>query len=159
MHADGLAGTSRVYTKLLEHYGVTAEWQKALDLFLTMQIQGLSVDRQTCRALMSALESGKKPDMAIQLLEAMKEAKISADAQTYNSALRTLAVCNRMDKVVYTMNEMDTLKIKITSETANAILVSCATSNKVTLGRSMMAKFAALGLSVDGSTIGNKRSH
>lgn len=51
-YLQGFVGTSTIYTSLLGFYAKTGDWKKALDVFLTMQMLGVSVDQKSCRTLM-----------------------------------------------------------------------------------------------------------
>ena len=49
MHGRGMSGTTSIYFELLRHYARQADWNKGLDLFLTMQVRCWTIQTvRTC---------------------------------------------------------------------------------------------------------------
>lgn len=149
MHEQGLVGTSTIYVSLLGYYAKTGDWSKALDIFLTMQMLGVSVDQNSCRTLMKVLEAGGCSLMALQLLEAMWDAEMVIDLETYNSALCTLEKQCAVDDALKVYKEIERAQLKINLCTATAIIGVCVRGNRKSVAKRMMTKFRGLGLQVD----------
>lgn len=149
MHEQSLAGTSSVYYGLLNHYAMVGGWDKALDLFIVMQMMGKSANRGMCRALMWALEAGDQAYMALQLLDSMWDAGMVIDLETYNSALRALAKCGKWETSLTILREIEAAQLKVNLDTAHAIVWSCIKGGKEVLARSLAEQFNTHGLKVD----------
>lgn len=91
MHSLKKIAAVGVYSMMIEHYANASTWNSALDIFLEMQKAGQNVDTRCCRGLMTALEAGKQPLLAYELVESMWANDIHVEKQIYASVLRILA--------------------------------------------------------------------
>ncbi|CAD7702751.1 unnamed protein product [Ostreobium quekettii] len=122
MHCRGLTGPPGLYCELIQN---AKGWDKAVELFLTMQAVGCDVDPHTCRALMAALEAGSRWAMGLDLLRSMQEAGIPIDLDTYNSALKALARVGRVDEVAEVVGQIRAAMLEPDETTREWVELAC----------------------------------
>lgn len=148
MHGRGMSGTTSIYFELLRHYARQADWNKGLDLFLTMQMMGHEVDKHCCRALMQAFETSGRYVMALQLLQTM-ENEIEADLPTYNLALWALARAGRWNDAVTVVDQIYKSGLQPDSETVRAAVRACLVGGRKDEAVKLIDKFEASGVAVE----------
>ena len=97
MHEREFVASVGVYASMIEHYATYSCWESALDLFMTMQVLGQTVDVRCCEGLMMAFVSGQKPEMAYHLLESMRTNDIQINTSTFSAALRIITAASRWE--------------------------------------------------------------
>lgn len=148
MHGRGMSGTTSIYFELLRHYAREADWNKGLDLFLTMQMMGHEVDKHCCRALMQAFETSGRYVMALQLLQTM-ENEIEADLPTFNLALWALARAGRWNEAIAVVNKLIETTLQPDNETVRAAVHACLVGGRKEEARKLIDKFEASGTAVE----------
>eukprot|EP00210_Caulerpa_lentillifera_P004579 g4369.t1 len=122
MHDQEFAANVSDYYKMIDHYAENADWESALELFITMQRLEQQVDENCCAALMKAFESVAIADMAMELLRSMWEENINVTLETYMSAIRTLSAKRKWEHILRVMNKMLLSFDKIPKEAKDFIL-------------------------------------
>ena len=97
MHGREFVASVGVYATMIEHYATHSCWESALDLFMTMQLLGQTVDVRCCDGLMMAFVSGQKPELAYHLLESMWTNDIKINASMCSAALRIITAASRWE--------------------------------------------------------------
>ncbi|CAD7697983.1 unnamed protein product [Ostreobium quekettii] len=141
MHSRGFTGPPSLYTELIAN---CAGWEKALELFLTMQAAGCDVDAHTCRALMASLEAGGMWAMAMDLLGSMQEADIPIDLETYNIALKALAKVGRCDEMLEVLGRIREATLEPDETTREWVEFACRVRRDSGRARQLRAQVGKL---------------
>jgi len=133
MHSHRFVASVGIYSTMIDYYATHSSWEAALDVFLTMQMLGQSVDARCCHGLMLALEAGQQPDMAFQLIEAMWANEISIETSIYVAALRIMAPAAMWEQVLQIVTKLHERGSRVPLEAVSLLITSMKSAGKADL--------------------------
>jgi len=133
MHSHRFVASLGIYSTMIDHYATHSSWEAALDLFLTMQMLGQSVDARCCHGLMLALEAGQQPDMAFQLIEAMWDNDICIETSMYVTALRIMAPAAMWEQVLQVITKLHERGSTVPLEAVSLLISSMKSAGRADL--------------------------
>lgn len=149
MHKAGFSAPVALYGDLMEKYAANREYAKGLELFIAIQVVGVNLDIHVCRNLMSSLEGGERPDMAVDLLSTMRKAGIEIDLETYNSALTSLAVCGLFSQALAVFESIERDGLVPDVHSVAALVNAYQMGGEVEMAQQLKDEYKGKGLDVD----------
>lgn len=158
MHSHRFVANVGIYSVMIDRYATRSSWRAALDLFLTMQMLGQSVDVRCCHGLMLALEAGQQPDMAFQLIEAMWTNDICIETPIYVAALRTMAPAAMWEEALQILTKLHERGSRIPLEAVSLLIESTKSAGKAELARKVEAIVKQSGVELQPEEVSSQRT-
>ncbi len=90
MHASNLHANPMNYSRVINALGETGNVDKAVEIFLQMQLAGCEISLNLCNLMLNCLERNKRGDLAYHLIISMHNNGIIGESITYNMVLSAL---------------------------------------------------------------------
>ncbi|KAL5582053.1 hypothetical protein UlMin_014495 [Ulmus minor] len=122
-------------------------WKRALQLLWQMEAKGMSVSTSSYNLVISACETGRKPDVALQVYEHMVHQKSMPDAFTHVSLIRACIWGSLWDEVEEILN-----RVAPNASLYNAAIQGMCLRGKLDSAKKLYAKMRGGNLQPDGKT-------
>lgn len=136
-----------LYNTALMSCSKLGSWDRALQLLWQMEASGLSVPTASYNLVISACESARKPDVALQVYDHMVHRKCHPDTFTHLSLLRCCIWGSLWDEVEEILN-----RVAPSVSLYNAVIQGMCLRGKIESAKKLYAKMRERGLQPDGKT-------
>ncbi|XP_062106412.1 pentatricopeptide repeat-containing protein At3g29290 isoform X2 [Humulus lupulus] len=137
---------SHLYDVALMSCSKLGLWERALQLLWQMETNGISVSTASYNLVISACETARKPDVAVQVYDHMVHQKCIPDTLTQLSIVRVCIWGSLWDEVE------DILKAAPDASLYNAAIQGMCLRGKINLAKKLYAKMRSCSLQPDGKT-------
>jgi len=149
LHGRGMPAAPETYDRFIMNCSGRGAWNEALDVFLNMQLVGITPSAYTCAALMRVAETTNRADMGLDLLNEMREGSIPVNSDAFNALLRALARAGDWEQTLRLVMSMEGQAVRIDGPTSEVVVRQCMEAGELELASDLSAKFHLMNMDGD----------
>lgn len=122
LHEAGGAASPDTYVKIMQYLAGKQLWNRALEVFLELQLAGVALSQPLCLALLSVFEACGQSQQAQDVLTAARNASLPLTTDLYNAVLRCCILEQHGERAVEVWEEMQATGVPFNVASAEALL-------------------------------------